>query len=118
MTALRIEAAKAIDLNDWWMVLWGGEWFVGRRADHKLSSLQKLQMPFSLIEGPGGLPRPHLAFMTYPWVLETLVMPADALWISLTGVKNPDQTRMAIYTTEKLKLEERANRSGIHLATQ
>jgi len=122
MQALRLEAAKTVDLQEWWMVLWGGEWFVGKRSQgpegptRKLTSLQKLQMPFTIVEGPGGLPRPHMGFVTYPWVLDVLVMPDDALWVNLSAVKNPDQTRMAIFTTEKLKLEERANNLGLHVA--
>jgi hypothetical protein len=115
---LALEAAKHINLNDWWIALWGGEWFCGQRHKSKLTNLQKLQMPFSLVEGPGGAPRPHVAFVTCPWLLETLVLPEDALWISCTALKNPDQTRMSIWSTEKLKLEERAARSGLSLATQ
>jgi hypothetical protein len=120
---LALEAAKHVDLQDWWIVLWGGEWFCGKRSGYttplgRLDNLQKLQMPFSLVEGPGGAPRPHVAFVTCPWLLDTLVLPEDALWISCSALKNPDQVRLSIWSTEKLKLEERAARSGLSLATQ
>jgi hypothetical protein len=106
-----------IRLSEWWAVLTNGEWFVGRRPTgtaRKLESLQKLVFQFGMMETPKGL-RPHVVALTYPWFTETLEIPEGALWTAVQALHGPPWANL-IGSTEKLKLEERAKRSGLHLA--
>jgi hypothetical protein len=113
-----------IDLSEWWAVLTNGEWFVGRRhvdaqADgsrkKKLTSVQKMSIQLTVEPTPKG-PRPNLLALTYPWFgVDTLEIPEGALWIAVQAIHGPPWMQL-IGSTEKLKLEVRAQRSGLHLA--
>jgi hypothetical protein len=104
------------DLSEWWAVLVQGEWFCGKRAGNKLSSLNKINMPFSVQPVGGGI-APRTDVLVYPWFLDSLVIPEGAaLWISLDAMPNAAPWAKIIMASESLKLEQRAQRSGIHLA--
>lgn len=109
-----------IDLNEWWTVLTNGEWWVGTRAAdnaRKLEHLQKLSFQFGMIETPQGI-RPKMIALTFPWFgHETLIIPEGALWDAVSAYRGPEVDWAAVLgSTEKLKLEQRAQRSGLHLA--
>lgn len=110
-----------IDLNEWWTVLTNGEWWAGTRAggaeQRKLEHLQKLSFQFGMIETPGGI-RPKVIALTYPWMgMDTMVIPEGALWNAISAYRTPEIDWAAVIgSTEKLKLEQRAQRSGLHLA--
>ena len=115
-----------IDLNEWWTVLTNGEWWCGRRGtpnisspteNRKLENLQKLSFQFGMIETPGGI-RPKMVALTYPWMgMDTMIIPEGALWNAVSAYHSPEIDWAAVIgSTEKLKLEQRAQRSGLHLA--
>jgi hypothetical protein len=104
------------DLSEWWAVLVQGEWFCGKREPGgKLTSLNKLNMPFS-VQPVGGGVAPRTDVLVYPWLLDSLVIPEGALWISLDAMSSAAPWAKIIMASESLKLEQRAQRSGIHLA--
>jgi hypothetical protein len=119
-----------IDLSEWWTVLTNGEWWAGKRGNtskaddsgrvtdgRKLECLQKLSFQFGMIETPGGI-RPKMVALTYPWLgMETMIIPDGALWTAVSAYRSPEIDWAAVIgSTEKLKLEQRAQRSGLHLA--
>jgi hypothetical protein len=107
-----------INLNEWWTVLTNGEWWAGTRGpDRKLENLQKLSFQFGMIETPGGI-RPKIVALTYPWMgMDNMVIPEGALWNAISAYRTPEiDWASVIGSTEKLKLEQRAQRSGLHLA--
>jgi hypothetical protein len=108
-----------INLNEWWAVLTNGEWWAGKRSEsgRRLESLQKLSFQFGMIETPGGI-RPKMVALTYPWLgKEFLDIPEGALWEAISEYSSPEIDWAAVIgSTEKLKLEQRAQRSGLHLA--
>jgi len=108
---------EAIDLNEWWTVLTNGEWWAGTRDGRKLDRLQKLSFQFGMIETPGGI-RPKMVALTYPWFgIPFMIIPEGALWIAVSAYQSPEVDWAAVIgSTEKLKLEQRAQRSGLHLA--
>jgi hypothetical protein len=69
-----------------------------------------------ITEGPKG-PRPIISVLTYPWLTDTIEVPPGALWIAVTSFHNHAQWKVVIQSTENLKLEERAKRAGLHLAS-
>jgi hypothetical protein len=109
-----------IDLSEWWAVLTNGEWFVGQHGQasndkRKLTHIQKMSIQLTVEPTPKG-PRPNLLALTYPWFgVDTLEIPEGALWIAVQAIHGPPWMQL-IGSTEKLKLEVRANRSGLHLA--
>ena len=116
---------EELDLNEWFTVLTNGEWWCGRRKvaqtngsseGRKLESLQKLVFQFGMLETPQGI-RPHVVALTYPWFgMETMVIPEGALWNTVLSYKDVPWAQI-LGSTEKLKLEQRAQRSGLHLAS-
>jgi hypothetical protein len=107
----------AIDLTCWWAVLTNGEWFVGMRESEEktLKNLQKLTIQFGIIPNEKGQGRPHTAVLTYPWFRDALDIPEGALWMRIHEFNNPKDWAGTIELTEKLKLEQRAARAGLHL---
>jgi hypothetical protein len=113
-----------IDLTEWWAVSTGGEcWWAGKNANRarggdsrQLENLQKLVFQHGMIETPQGL-RPHIVTLTFPWFgIETLAIPEGCLWTSCSAYKGVPWAEI-LGSTEKLKLEQRAQRSGLHLAS-
>lgn len=113
----------SIDLKEWWLVLSNGEWFCGKKHSQeprKLVSLQKASLNMIVEEDGKGQSRPRMLFLTYPWLFDTLVIPEGGIWSALSEV-NPESIPVQVLknvvgSTEKLKLERRAQRSGLHLA--
>jgi hypothetical protein len=109
-----------IDITRWWAVLTNGEWFVGTRPDGgeeslHLRDLQKAAIQFGVTQNEKGLPRLHIAVMTYPWLRSDLHVPAGALWLRVSEFSNAKDWPKIIETTEQLKLEQRAKGIGLHL---
>jgi len=103
-------------------VLTNGEWWCGTRksvADRALEHLQKLSFQFAMIETPQGI-RPKMIALTFPWMgKETMIVPEGAVWDRISEYRSTPEIDWAsvIGSTEKLKLEHRAQRSGLHLAS-
>jgi len=85
-----------INVSEWWAVLTNGEWFCGKRPGDKrlLTHLLKLQLPFT----------------------PELNIPEGAIWLNVTAIHQPEQWDLLIENANKLKIEARAQRAGIHLA--
>jgi hypothetical protein len=105
----------AIDVSEWWAVLTNGEWFVGRRDGDTLTHLQKALIQSGIEQTERGA-RPATQFITMPWLVESLVIPKGALWIAIDALENRVGAAKMIASSEKLKLEARAQKVGIHLA--
>jgi len=103
------------DVSEWWCVFTNGLQFVGRRNPGErcaLVNVQGLTIQMTVEPGPGGLPRPHLLALTYPWFgIETLRIPDGALWIACEAMTGVPWERILL-STEKLKI---AKRSGLLL---
>src|SRR5271154_187199 len=108
---------REIDPSEWWATLVQGEWFLGKRElGNTLASLHKLNLPFSVQPTPGGGVAPRTDVLVYPWFVDSLVIPEGALWISLDAMPDAAPWVKLITASEGLKLQQRAKRSGLHLA--
>jgi len=110
----------AFDLSEWWVVVTNGERFVGKRRQkdngrYRLESIQKVEWPFGIVPDERGNSRPHVGVLTYPWFIDSLEIPDGALWISIEAMHNSDAWRSCIESTERVVLEQRVQRSGLHL---
>ncbi len=110
--------AEPINVSEWWAVLTNGEWFCGKRPGDKrlLTHLLKLQLPFTPEPNEKGLLRPKTSVMLYPWIVDELNIPEGAIWLSVAAIHQPEQWCLLIENANKLKIEARAQRAGIHLA--
>jgi hypothetical protein len=108
--------SDGIDLNEWSACLTNGEWFCGKRNGDTLASLQKLTLPMGLEANEKGQQRPTISVLTYPWITDSIEVPKGALWIACTAFENHAAWAAVITSTERLKLEKRAKRVGLHLA--
>jgi hypothetical protein len=111
--------ASEIDLNEWWAVCTNGEWFCGKHPvldSRVLESLQKISMPFSVQPTKSGGVAPRTDVLVYPWFTDRLAVPEGALWISLQALKHAAPWEKLIAASEHLKMQQRAQRSGLHLA--
>jgi hypothetical protein len=106
---------QEIKLSEWCVVCTNGEWFCGKRDPEKarrLVSLQKVLFQFGVEPSSKG-PRPKTIVLTYPYHgIEQLDIPEGALWLAATQYQDVPWEEL-IYTTEKLKVEQRAQRAGL-----
>jgi hypothetical protein len=106
---------NAIDTSEWWLVLTNGEWFAGRKKEDVLLNLQKVQITLG-VKPVEGQARPFVQFLTAPWLIDSLSVPKGAVWIAVDALDNRVAAANMLAATEKLKIENRARKAGIHLA--
>jgi len=106
-----------IDLNRWELVLTNGQYFVGRvvGAD-RLDPVQKAEVTLALRKDEHGLVRPDLSIITYPWIVESIRIPEGSLRLAVTALLDHKKWGALIAQSEKLRVEQRAERAGIVLA--
>ena len=117
-----MKEAAGFDVSGWWLVHTNGKDFVGKCHDRltggrRLTCLQGAIIQTTIVPGPGGMPRPKTDVLTIPWFTDTLDVPDGACWVSLEACDNRAAWGHIIAMTEKLKLEVRASKSHIHLAS-
>ena len=75
----------SIEAGEWWAVLTNGEWFCGKSqggssdGSGRLLSLQKLTIAMGIKENDEGKTRPVISFLTYPWLMDVMNIPAHEL---------------------------------------
>jgi hypothetical protein len=107
------------DLSEWDFVWTNGECLCGRRqAGRRLVSLQGARISMTPEATPDGGARPRMTVITYPWIVDEIIVPEGELRIAVeacTGI-DPRGVAIIIQATEKLKIQQRAQRAGLTLA--
>jgi hypothetical protein len=109
--------SEPFDLSDWWIVATNGIFLVGKRDGSTLKSLHRLEMPMVPEPTPDGRGvRPRIVTAVYPWIVDSLVIPPEAIWIhceAFTG--NKAELTNCIVNSEQLKMVRRADKAGLSI---